>query len=474
VHRDVSPQNVLISDSGDVKLCDFGIAKAASKASHTRAGALKGKVQYMSPEQAWRTCSDHRSDLFSLGVVLYEMLTSQPVFSGDSELSILEQVRNPQVRPPSSRNPEVTPEIDRIVLKALEADREVRYQSARELQRDLERVMRASGWALDTSAAATFVTELEAGLPITPIARSTEPIDIGADSPPQAPPPAPPASDAAADDEPDLGPGAADAVDEDVEVPDPIVAREAPGDASPGGSRRVWFGVGAIALIALIAGLAWIFRGDSDGDGGGGGVAPQGDPAVAAEPTATPTATEDDLLQRAAEIADAEVARQEAELRRRLEEEFPTPTPLPPTATPTLTPSATPTATETATPVPPTATPVPPTATPVPPTPTPSVREGDIVSPGAGVTGPVIISQVEPKYPPVARNLRVEGEVEARALIGIDGAVETVEIVSCSRPGVGFEKATEDAISEWRYKPATKNGVKVRMWVTIRVPFNFR
>ncbi len=473
VHRDVSPQNVLISDSGDVKLCDFGIAKAASKASHTRAGALKGKVQYMSPEQAWGKDIDHRSDLFSLGVVLYEMLTSKPAFSGDSELSILEQVRNPQVQPPSSRNEDVTPEIDRIVRKALEADRDVRYQSARELQRDLERVMRASGWALDTSAVATFVTELEAGLPITPIARSTEPMEIGADGPPPDSPP-PPSSDSAADDRPDVGPGVADTIDGDAVVPEPIVAREAPADASPGGPRRLWFGIGAIALIALIAGLAWIFRGDGGGDGSGGRAAPQGQPAVATEPTATPTATQDDLLQRAAEIADAEVARQEAELRRRLEEEFPTPTPLPPTATPTLTPTATPTATETPTPVPPTPTPVPPTATPIPPTPTPSVREGDIVSPGAGVIGPVVISQVEPKYPPVARNLRVGGEVEARALIGIDGAVEEVRIESCSRPGVGFEKATEDAISEWRYKPATKNGVKVRMWVTIRVPFNFR
>ena len=462
VHRDVSPQNVLISDFGDVKLCDFGIAKAASKASHTRAGALKGKVQYMSPEQAWGKDIDHRSDLFSLGVVLYEMLTSQPVFSGDSELSILEQVRNPQVRPPSSRNPEVTPEIDRIVLKALEADREVRYQSARELQRDLERVMRASGWALDTSAVATFVTELEAGLPITPIARSTEPIDIAADSPPPAPPAAPPAPDSAADDEPVLGPGAADADDEAVVVPEPVVAHH-----GPGGPRRLWLGVGAIALVALIAGLAWIFRGDRSGDDSASRDATQGESVVATAPTPTPTATEDGLLQRAAEIADAEVARQEAELRRRLEEEFPTPTPLPPTPTPTVTPTATPTATATATPVPPTATPVPPTAT-------PSVREGDIVTPGAGVTGPVIISQVEPKYPPVARNLRVSGEVEARALVGIDGAVEEVRIESCSRPGVGFEKATEDAIAEWRYKPATKNGVKVRMWVTIRVPFNFR
>jgi TonB family protein len=474
VHRDVSPQNVLISESGDVKLCDFGIAKAASKASHTRAGALKGKLQYMSPEQAWGKDIDHRSDLFSLGVVLYEMLTSQPVFSGDSELSILEQVRNPQVTPPSTRSPEVTAEIDRIVCRALEADRDARYQSARELQRDLERVMRASGWALDTSAVATFVTELEAGLPITPIARSTEPIDIAADGPPAGAPPTSPPPATPDGDEPTPPVPADEPVDDGAPPPEPIVAEETPIATSGGGRSRLWFGVGAVALLALIAGLVWILGGLGDGDGAVESVASDGGAAVVTEPTATPTATEDDLLQRAAEIADAEVARQEADLRRRLEEEFPTPTPLPPTATPTVTPTVTPTATGTATPVPPTPTPVPPTATPVPPTPTPSVREGDIVTPGAGVSGPVVISQIEPKYPPVARNLRVSGEVEARALIGIEGAVEEVQIVSCSRPGVGFEKATEDAISEWRYKPATKNGVKVKMWVTVRVPFNFR
>ena len=105
VHRDVSPQNVLISFDGDIKLCDFGIAKAASKASHTRAGALKGKLQYMSPEQAWGKDIDHRSDIFSLGLVLYEMLTGRKGFAGDSELSILEQVRSPQLDPAARDRP---------------------------------------------------------------------------------------------------------------------------------------------------------------------------------------------------------------------------------------------------------------------------------------------------------------------------------------------------------------------------------
>src|SRR5581483_523167 len=128
VHRDVSPQNVLVSQDGDIKLCDFGIAKAASKASHTQAGALKGKLQYMSPEQAWGKSIDKRSDIFALATVLFEMLTGRKLFTGDNELSILEQVREARVAQPSELNDEVTPEIDQIVARALEKDPAKRYQ----------------------------------------------------------------------------------------------------------------------------------------------------------------------------------------------------------------------------------------------------------------------------------------------------------------------------------------------------------
>src|SRR5213075_900501 len=141
VHRDVSPQNVLISEEGDIKLCDFGIAKAASKASHTQAGALKGKLQYMSPEQAWGKQIDKRSDIFALSTVLFEMLTGRRLFTGDNELSILEQVREARVTAPSQFNDEVTPEIDAIVLKALQREPEKRYQTAGEMARDLDQVL---------------------------------------------------------------------------------------------------------------------------------------------------------------------------------------------------------------------------------------------------------------------------------------------------------------------------------------------
>jgi serine/threonine protein kinase len=142
VHRDISPQNILISFEGDVKLTDFGIAKAATKATATDAGALRGKLLYMSPEQAWGKPMDRRSDVFSLGIVFYEMVTDQKPFLGTSEMSILETVRECRISPPSSFNPRLPEKIEKVILKALERDPDDRYQDAAEMARDLERVLR--------------------------------------------------------------------------------------------------------------------------------------------------------------------------------------------------------------------------------------------------------------------------------------------------------------------------------------------
>ncbi|MCG6962456.1 MAG: TonB family protein [Acidobacteria bacterium] len=135
------------------------------------------------------------------------------------------------------------------------------------------------------------------------------------------------------------------------------------------------------------------------------------------------------------------------------------------------------TATATAVVVAPTAAPTSPpapTATPIPPTPTPAVREGEIVAGGPGVREPVLIKRVTPSYPPVAQRMQFEGEVTLRALVGIDGSVENVQILEATHPGIGFEKAAEDSVRQWRYRPATKSGVKVRVWVRIRIPFRLR
>src|SRR4051812_20533151 len=182
VHRDVSPQNVLISEEGDIKLCDFGIAKAASKASHTQAGALKGKLQYMSPEQAWGRNIDKRSDIFALATVLFEMLTARKLFSGDNELSILEQVREARVTAPSEYNDEVTPQIDAIVLKALQKDPANRYQTAGEMQRDLDAVLYNFKPTPTSADLAIYMHRLA-----TSVATPAHSMEMHAPEPPQAP-----------------------------------------------------------------------------------------------------------------------------------------------------------------------------------------------------------------------------------------------------------------------------------------------
>ncbi len=141
VHRDVSPQNILISFEGEVKLTDFGIAKATSKATSTDRGASRGKLLYMSPEQAMGKAMDRRADVFSLGVCFYEMLTDRKPFMGTSEKSILEMVRECRVSPPSLVNPRVPERIERVVMKALDRDPEHRYQDAGEMLHDLERAL---------------------------------------------------------------------------------------------------------------------------------------------------------------------------------------------------------------------------------------------------------------------------------------------------------------------------------------------
>ncbi len=141
IHRDISPQNILISYEGEVKVVDFGIAKASTHAK-TNTGLLKGKLAYMSPEQAWGKPIDSRSDIFSLGVVLYEMLTGQRLFKGDTELNTLEKVRAAQIEIlPSFINADVPPHLEAQTLKALQKEIHDRYQSASELASDLSKTL---------------------------------------------------------------------------------------------------------------------------------------------------------------------------------------------------------------------------------------------------------------------------------------------------------------------------------------------
>jgi serine/threonine protein kinase len=143
VHRDVSPQNVLISYSGEVKLVDFGIAKATMKARQTAVGVIKGKYYYMSPEQAWGDPIDYRSDIFSAGIVLYEMITGQMLYLEEDLHKLLDMARKADIAPPSKLRKGVPPQLERIIMHALQKEPGDRYQSAGDFATDLERFLHA-------------------------------------------------------------------------------------------------------------------------------------------------------------------------------------------------------------------------------------------------------------------------------------------------------------------------------------------
>ena len=138
VHRDVSPSNVLVSYDGSVKLVDFGVAKAAHRQTETQAGTLKGKVSYMSPEQCRGRHIDRRSDVFALGILLYELSCCRRLFKGDSEFEIMTKIVHEDVQPPSETMPEYPKGLEKILLRALQRDPEQRYPTTQDMQIDIE------------------------------------------------------------------------------------------------------------------------------------------------------------------------------------------------------------------------------------------------------------------------------------------------------------------------------------------------
>lgn len=141
IHRDISPQNVMISFDGEVKIIDFGIAKAENQTEATKAGTLKGKFGYMSPEQADGQTIDVRTDIFSLGIVLWELLANDRLFTSSSEAAILRKIRECQIPSIRKINPNVPPELEKIVHKVLAKDPNLRYQTAAALHKDLNRFL---------------------------------------------------------------------------------------------------------------------------------------------------------------------------------------------------------------------------------------------------------------------------------------------------------------------------------------------
>ena len=203
IHRDVSPPNILISFQGEVKLTDFGIARASLKAAETIAGEVKGRFDYMSPEQAEaRRDLDQRSDLFTVGVVLYEMLTGKHPFRVDNEIGTVEKVRSGDYIPISEINPEVPFTLETIVDRALQVNRDDRYATATAFKEALDKFFHDAGFIFTHSTLALYIKRLFPDAQVRgssrpapgriegpPVALSTDPVteineqDVEADDP---------------------------------------------------------------------------------------------------------------------------------------------------------------------------------------------------------------------------------------------------------------------------------------------------
>ena len=496
VHRDVSPQNILISYEGDIKLCDFGIAKAASKVSQTESGALKGKIQYMSPEQAWGNPIDRRSDLFSLGAVLYEMLTEQKLFRGESDLTVLEKVRAAAASPPSAVNSEVPKTLDAIVLRALAKEPDDRYANASDLLRDLEQVLYSYTPAPGSADLAIFLHRMQAeeaavaeakareaarAVPeaeveqkpkrakAAPVARrtgtGTVPKPPAPEATPAAPLAAPKPAAAASEPRPTTSPGVFGA----------YADQAAEGEAR---SRTTIFAVAAAAVLALGGGAYWLTTRKSSPP-----PAPVVVPTVA-PPTAvpvvlTPTAPAVDP-KKVEEEVQRQMAQKKKEMQKALEaekrqnapekaaaaaavESVPTvapqpeltPVPAPPTEAPAV---AEPTAEPTEAPAP---TPAPLHAAPAAEA---ELKRGDLVGPGPGVVEPALLSQLNITYPPLARQQRISGRVVVLVLVDEDGRVSEAKLQQGVPGKSGVNEAVLDAVRRAKYRAASKNGVAVKMW----------
>jgi eukaryotic-like serine/threonine-protein kinase len=160
VHRDITPENILVGFNGTVKIVDFGIAKANSTLEQTRAGEIKGKLSYMSPEQCMGGQLDSRSDVFSLGSVVYEWITGYKLFTGENEMAILKSIIDGKIYPPSYFKEDVPEAVERILMKALEKDRDKRYQTAWEMQFDIDTYLASSEFTPSNIHLSNFLKQI--------------------------------------------------------------------------------------------------------------------------------------------------------------------------------------------------------------------------------------------------------------------------------------------------------------------------
>jgi len=523
VHRDVSPQNILISFEGDIKLCDFGIAKAATKVSQTQTGALKGKLQYMSPEQAWGKKIDRRTDIFSLGIVLFEMLTGERLFTGDTDLTILEQVRDARVVAPSTRNPDVPKKVDQIVLKALAKNPQDRYQNASELEKDINQVLYSYQPTPGPADLAIYMHRL---LDASPAASDAQ-IDAAFAKAEQAPVAEPQkkgkglviAKKAAVPERTPEPPAPAP-----VEVSQPAISM----GKEPAKSRTgLYAGIGVAAVVLIAAGVFVTRKKPEPAPAPGPAPEPPAAsssaaaPAPAAPTQAAASAPPSKIIDQKA--VDAEVRRlaalKEKELaaaakpaaapKQQAAPAAPAPAPAavslapkqplqPPKASePAAASASTQVQAQAPAPAPPTRVvvaerpteppPPPPKQEPVrvaearpvearpadvPPA-SAAIREGDLVGPGEGVVEPRIVrlgsfANLPPQVKQMARSGSGSSQVTISALITETGGVADTRVIKRS-PYPAVDDAAINALKSSKVEPATKNGVRVKMWKTFAI-----
>ena len=521
VHRDVSPQNILISFEGDIKLCDFGIAKATTTMSQTQTGALKGKLQYMSPEQAWGRKVDRRTDIYALGLVLHEMLTGDRLFTGDTDLVILEQVRDAVIALPSSKNPDVPEKVDQIVLRALSKDPAARFQNASDFEKEINAVLYSFRPTPGPADLAIYMHRLLEAAPVP----SDEQIDAAfamaaAGSSPETDTKAKKgkglviSKKAPAEPAPKPVPRVESPAPEPTAMPVPEVTKSKAG---------LFAGLG-IAAVAVVAGGIYLTRGS--GANPSAGAVPAA-PVTAGAPasvtagvpaSATATAPAETAPQTAARIVDPKAVAEEAKRLAAIQAEelrkasavkgaVPTPAkgatttpaalsmnpsrPIQPPVRPEAQPAATvqrpaepptrptfepPKVVEAARPAASDTAPAAPAPPPVisPPSNAP-VREGDLVGPGEGVVEPRLIKLgTFPPMPPQARQMARRGadgtlgSPTVHALVTEKGTVSETRLV---RPSLYkfVDEAAVAALKAARFEPATKDGVRVKMWKGITI-----
>lgn len=570
VHRDISPDNIMLADSPEgairVKIIDLGIARSVDPSdahSLTSAGIFVGKPHYASPEQMRLIEDDapidHRTDLYSLGVVLYEVVSGKVPFEASTPFEyLLKQLSGEVDAVDRSVADMVPPDLEKFIVKLLRARREDRFESTIEALRVLSKVRVGAVTLQDVPvgeddaaypvSAPSQKRRQTAEVPVEQLRRLIEQdrterglspvrvfdfgpppheeatsIDEFDDSqkitvlqtplPPSDTPP-PPASSSipdalqspSEDDEPvaflpEIPP--AHVQPPPAPEPLPVDAASPTSELHPHEAARrrqsplIWF-IAGIAFVAIVAiGGYLLYRWLDSRFGGTPDIQPAA-PLTATMPPAAPTldaaATTTEVVDAAATTSDA--ARQE-------ESATPAPAPVSSAASPPQpgpsTPLPTPAPARTAA-VPPPRMPspavTPPVATPaeepavdvpgeavdttiaaipadapvVLPGSTDDVREGDLVAPGPGVVAAEVLRSVEPIYPPLSANMGHEGATMFSVLVGPDGSVEMVKriVSSGSEP---LDKSAEDAAWKTVFKPATKNGVKVRMWRTLRFQF---